>query len=54
MTQQNTSGVHGGNGISPATGNFCAHSSTSQKQVIANPVITINIGEIKLSVFAQA
>lgn len=54
MTQQNTSGVHGGNGISPATGNFGAHSSTSQKQVIANPVITINNGEIKLSVFAQA
>lgn len=69
MTQQNTTGVHGGNGIkpdtdnggvhggngiSPATGSFGAHTSTSQKQAIANPVITISIGEVKLSVFAPA
>lgn len=69
MTQQNTTGVHGGNGIkpetdnggvhgsnfiSPATGNFAAHSTTSQKQASAIPVITISIGEVKLSVFAPA
>ena len=56
MTPQNTTGVHGGNGISPATGSCGAHysTSTSQKQAIANPVFTISMGEVKLSVFAPA
>lgn len=54
MTPQNTTGVHGGNGISPATGSFDAHASTSQKKAIANPVFTISMGEVKLSVFAPA
>lgn len=54
MTPQNTTGVHGGNGISPATGCIGAHASTSQKQAIANPVFTISMGEVKLSVFAPA
>lgn len=67
MTQQNTTGVHGGNGIKPdadnggihggngikpATGNFGGHSETSQQSASNNPVITLSIGNINLSVFS--
>ena len=47
-------GVHGGNGIKPTSGNFGEHNATSQKQLSDKPVITLNIGNISLSVFATA
>lgn len=46
-------GVHGGNGIAPNTGSFGQQGTHTANGASGKPVITINIGDIKLSVFAN-
>ena len=44
-------GVHGGNGIKPNTDKFGASGAHGYKQSEDKPVITIETGSIKLSIY---
>ncbi len=47
-----STGVHGGNGIKPNTGSFGVNGGISIKQNEDKPVITIETGRLKVSIFA--